>query len=255
MLEFPNFVFFFSASTSIQDFAIRVGLNPDIVQFFQKDLEIYTSENYPFEKTMKQARAEVILARALDKLGLLDLKLRRRSSSKSRMKFYSPVSSLSEPNKDRFMNNRYGEDRVNYDSRYRNSHNRNDLDMNNYYNRKNTNYNRNNAREMQNSYDYYNRNYDNRYVQHNSKNRQLQRYYNRKLTNKDKDKPPKFQGFEQEMTGKLAQSGAEDSFDGTSGDQSSDTRNEFKATVPQHLTYKWNTKPKQTNKSPYLYYG
>ena len=60
------FFFYPSASTSIEDFAIRVGLNPDIVQFFQKDLEIYTSDNYPFEKTMRQARSEVILARALE---------------------------------------------------------------------------------------------------------------------------------------------------------------------------------------------
>ena len=66
------------------DFAIRVGLDPTILQFIEEDLEIYTSDSYPFEKTLKQARAEVILARALKKFGLLDLKVKTRTKSRPR---------------------------------------------------------------------------------------------------------------------------------------------------------------------------
>ncbi len=66
------------------DFAIRVGLDPTILQFVEEDLEIYTSDSYPFQKTLKQARAEVILARAMKKFGLLDLKVKTRAKSRPR---------------------------------------------------------------------------------------------------------------------------------------------------------------------------
>ncbi len=273
-----------SAATSIEDFAIRVGLNPDIVQFFQKDLEIYTSDNYPFEKTMKQARAEVILARALDKLGLLDLKLRRKSKSKPRKPsvYYYPKYDSYGSVSTELGNNRYDDyprDR-NYLEGYGSDVNTNRnyyTNLNPYFDRQtvNDNYYRNRNKGYnsmkygsnrsnkdfysgsQNDYDYYTSKYGkSRYgdLPYMENTRQSQERYKGRMPSKEQNSP--FGEYRDEQGRKLIQvADDETAFDDTSGDRAEDRNNEYKAKVPKYITYKWNTKPKEKPKSPYMYYG
>ena len=256
------FFFYPSASTSIEDFAIRVGLNPDIVQFFQKDLEIYTSDNYPFEKTMRQARSEVILARALEKFGLLDLNLRQRSRSKSRKPkgYYYPKYSSSATESDRNNrynngNNYYGGD-LNYQGygtgydRDRNYYNNNDYDS--YYSPKNRNKNRFYNSNRNNDYyhrkqdpnqrnpyysgtannnDYYNRNYDssnyNRYIPHAGNKPRQQGYYHKGKPSSS-NRNPQYAEYEGDKSAKnkLTQAADDDkiynNYDSTRGNKISD---------------------------------
>ena len=272
---------------------MRVGLNPDIAQFFQRDLEIYTSDNYPFEKTMKQARGEVILARALEKFGLLDLKLRQRSKSKLRKPngYYYPKYYSSDD--DLRSNSRYNTGRkfydadVNYqgyDNGYnseRNYYNSNEYDA--YYNRKNGNKNRYYDSNRNSHYysrkqgpnpggayysgtqnAYYNRKYDsnnyNRYIPYAPKKPQQQGYYYNKA------RPPNNNRNSQYVEdtapkNKLTQVADDDkiysNYDSTSGDKASDesANDLINSNLPKYITYKWNTKPKEKSKSPYIYYG
>ena len=283
-----------SASTSIEDFAIRVGLNPDILQFFQKDLEIYTSDSYPFEKTMKQARGEVILARALEKFGLLDLKLRKRSKSKLRQPqsngYYYPkyLNSDTELNRNNQNNrNSYYNGQSNYQG-YRGGYDRdrsryNDYDS--YYGRnngKNRNYNSNRNNDyyyrkqeqiQRNPYysgtannNYYNRKYDssnyNRYVPYTNKPSQQEYNYN-KAKPSNINRNSQYNQYEEEKPtkNKLVQSADKDkiynNYDNPSGEKSSDeTGNDINSNLPKYIAYKWNTKPKEKpSKSRYIYYG
>ena len=211
---------------------------------------------------MKQARGEVILARALAKFGLLDLKLRQRSKSKLRKpngyyypKYFSGDNELSSSSRYNTGRNPYGSD-VNYqglndynsDRNYYNNNNEHDS----YYNRKNGNKNRYSNRKSdyyrkqgpspgggyysgtQNHNGYYNRKYDssnyNRYIPYTDNKPQQQHgyYHNNKAKPSNNNRNSQYEAYRKDTPGKNKLTPVADddkiynNYDGTSGDKASD---------------------------------